>query len=71
MVHSSGNNTNTRQVEAYGTVDGMASFQVNRHLDLRLNISNLNDSYYFERLGGGHLIPGPSRYAMVTTNFHF
>lgn len=64
-----GNNANTRQVDAYGTVDGMVSYQVNKHLDLRLNVSNLNDSYYFERLGGGHLIPGPSRYALVTTNF--
>jgi len=66
-----GNNTNTRQVKSYGTVDAMASYNVNRFLDLRLNVSNLNDSYYFERLGGGHLIPGPSRFAMVTTNFHF
>jgi catecholate siderophore receptor len=66
-----GNNSNTRQVEAYGTVDAMVSYNVNKYLDLRFNLSNLNDSYYFERLGGGHLIPGPSRYALVTTNFHF
>ncbi|HEU0121401.1 MAG TPA: TonB-dependent siderophore receptor [Bryobacteraceae bacterium] len=66
-----GNNINTRQVKAYGTVDAMASYTVNRHLDLRLNVSNLNDSYYFERLGGGHLIPGASRFALFTTNFHF
>lgn len=66
-----GNNTNTRSVDSYSTVDVMGSYQVNRHLDLRLNISNLNDAYYFERLGGGHLIPGASRYALFTTNFHF
>ena len=66
-----GNNTNTRQVEAYGTVDAMASYSINRHVDLRMNVSNLNDVYYFERLGGGHLIPGPSRYVMVTTNLRF
>jgi len=66
-----GNNTNTRYVDGYGTVDVMGSYAVHRHLDLRLNVSNLNDAYYFERLGGGHLIPGPSRYVMVTTNFRF
>jgi len=66
-----GNNSNTRSVAAYATVDAMASYQVNRHLDLRFNISNLNNEYYFERLGGGHLIPGPGRYALVSTNFRF
>lgn len=66
-----GNNVNTRFVGSYSTVDAMASYKVNNHLDVRFNVSNLNDAYYFERLGGGHLIPGPSRWAMVTTNFHF
>ena len=66
-----GNNTNTRKVDAYATLDAMGSFNVSRHLDLQLNLSNLSDTYYFERLGGGHLIPGPSRYVRVTTNFHF
>lgn len=66
-----GNNTNTRKVDAYATVDAMVSYRAHDKLDLRLNLSNLNNAYYFERLGGGHLIPGPSRYVLVTTNFHF
>ena len=66
-----GNNTNTRKVDAYATLDTMASYRVNQHLDLRLNLSNMNNEYYFERLGGGHLVPGPSRYVLFTTNFHF
>jgi catecholate siderophore receptor len=66
-----GNNTNTRFVDSYYTIDAMASYQVNRHFDVRFNVSNLNDAYYFERLGGGHLIPGASRYAMVSTNLRF
>jgi catecholate siderophore receptor len=66
-----GNNTNTRQVGSYSTLDLMGSYRLSRHLDLRLNLSNLNNEYYFERLGGGHLIPGSSRYLLVTTNFHF
>jgi catecholate siderophore receptor len=39
-----GNNINTRQVDGYATLDGMAC---------------------------GHLIPGPSRYVLLTTSFQF
>jgi catecholate siderophore receptor len=66
-----GNNTNTRSVDSFVTLDAMASYQVSKHLDLRFNVSNLNNDYYFERLGGGHLVPGASRYALLTTNFRF
>jgi catecholate siderophore receptor len=66
-----GNNINTRRVDGYWTVDGMASYNVNRHLDLRLNLTNMNDAFYFDRLGGGHLIPGPARTLLVSSNFRF
>lgn len=66
-----GNNTNTRFVDNYWTVDAMAMYPVARFLDLRLNLYNLNDAYYFDRLGGGHLIPGAGRNVLVSTNFRF
>jgi catecholate siderophore receptor len=66
-----GNNTNTRRVDGFWTFDAMASYAVHRHLDLRLNLSNLSDAFYFDRLGGGHLIPGPARALLVSTNFRF
>ena len=66
-----GNNTNTRYVEKYWTLDAMASYPVTSKMDLRLNLYNLNNAYYFDRLGGGHLIPGASRSVMVSTAFHF
>lgn len=66
-----GNNINTRQVDSYATLDAMGSYAVNKHLDLRLNVSNANNAYYFDRLGGGHLVPGPARFVQVTTNFRF
>src|SRR5262245_61027324 len=40
-----GNNIGTRWVDRYWTLDAMASYSVNRHLDLRLNVSNWNDAY--------------------------
>jgi len=66
-----GNNIGTRRVDDYWTLDAMAAYPISKHVDLRLNLYNLNNAYYFERLAGGHLIPGPSRTVMATTNFRF
>jgi len=66
-----GNNINTRQVEAYWLLDAMASFPVSRRLDLRLNLYNLTNEYYFDRLGGGHLVPGAGRSVLVSAGFRF
>lgn len=66
-----GNNSNTRQVDGYWLLDAMASFPLSKHIDLRLNLYNLTNAYYFDRLGGGHLIPGAGRSALVSTGFRF
>ena len=66
-----GNNTNTRQVDNYWLLDAMASYPLSDHIELRLNMFNLTDSYYFDRLGGGHLIPGAGRSVMFSTSFRF
>ena len=66
-----GNNANTRRVDAYWTVDLMASYRLSERVDVRFNVFNLNDAYYFDRLGGGHLIPGPARSANVSLGFKF
>lgn len=66
-----GNNTNTRQVDSYWTVDAMAAYPLNEHLDLRLNLYNLTNTYYFDRLGGGHLIPGAGRTVNLSLGLRF
>jgi catecholate siderophore receptor len=66
-----GNNINTRFVEGYWVVDAMASYPLSDKIDLRLNMYNLTDKYYFDRLGGGHLIPGPARSVLLSTSFRF
>ncbi len=66
-----GNNINTRRVGSYWTIDAMAMYPLTSRVDLRLNLYNLNDAYYFDRLGGGHLIPGPARSANVSLGFRF
>jgi catecholate siderophore receptor len=66
-----GNTINTRQVDSYWLLDAMASFPLGRHLDLRVNLYNLTNDFYFDRLGGGHLIPGAGRSVLVSTGFRF
>jgi catecholate siderophore receptor len=66
-----GNNTNTRQVNSYWTFDATAAYPLSNHIDLRLNLYNLNNAYYFDRLGGGHLIPGAARSANFSLGFRF
>ena len=65
------NTVNTRQVDAYWTFDLMASYPISKHVDLKLNLYNLTNNFYFDRIGGGHVVPGPGRIAMVGTSFRF
>ncbi len=65
------NTINTRAVDAYWTFDAMASYPLTEHIDLKLNLFNLTDKFYFDRLGGGHIVPGPGRAAMISTSFRF
>jgi catecholate siderophore receptor len=65
------NATNTATVPSYWLVNGLASYDVNSHLTLRLNMQNLTDEVYVDRIGGGHYIPGPRRQVMLTTDVKF
>lgn len=66
-----GNTTNTRVVDSYWLVEGMASYPLTEKIDLRLNLYNLTNRYYFEQIGGGHLVPGPGRSASLSASFSF
>jgi catecholate siderophore receptor len=66
-----GNTINTRFVEGYWTFDAMASYPLNSHIDLQLNLYNLTDTFYYDRLGGGHVVPGPGRSMTIRTSFRF
>jgi catecholate siderophore receptor len=66
-----GNTINTRSVDAYWTFDAMASYPISERIDLKLNLYNLTDKFYFDRIGGGHIVPGPGRSAVLGTSFRF
>lgn len=66
-----GNNSNTRFVDSYWTLEGMVSYPITDYMDLRLNLYNLNNAYYYDRLGGGHVVPGAARSANLSLGFRF
>jgi catecholate siderophore receptor len=63
--------TNVRRAPSYTLYDAMASYDLNSRLTLRLNVNNLTDERYIDRVGGGHFIPGAGRSATLSTSFRF
>lgn len=61
----------TRVAPSYRLFDAMAAYHVSDHLTLRLNVNNLTDEQYIDRVGGGHFIPGPGRSVALTTGIAF
>lgn len=66
-----GNNINTRVVESYWVADAMMSVRISKNIDLRLNVNNIGDKNYIDRIGGGHIIPGAGRVVLVSSGFSF
>ncbi|WP_307729895.1 TonB-dependent receptor domain-containing protein [Massilia sp. H6] len=58
---------------SYWVVDAMASYRINAHLDLRLNVYNLGDEAYVAAINksGYRYTPGAPRAASLTANFRF
>ncbi|MES2311159.1 MAG: catecholate siderophore receptor Fiu [Pseudomonadota bacterium] len=59
--------------EAYWVFDAMASYPLNKQLDLQLNLYNLFDKDYVAAINksGYRYTPGTPRSAMLTVNFRF
>ncbi|HEV7238352.1 MAG TPA: TonB-dependent siderophore receptor [Thermoanaerobaculia bacterium] len=65
------NATSTAEVPSYWLLNAMASYDVSRALTLRLNVNNLADEQYVDRVGGGHYVPGPGRSVVVNAEIDF
>lgn len=64
--------TNTaRLAPSYWTFDAMLSYKISKNVTVRLNIYNLADERYVDRVGGGHFVPGPGRSAALTASIKF
>ncbi len=66
-----GNTINTRFVDGYWLIDATASYRINKHIDVRMNMNNLTDKYYFDRITGGQVVPGAARSILISTNLNF
>ena len=65
------NNTNTVMVPAFIRLDATAAYKMEKY-DVRLNIFNLTNTYYFEQVAasdGGRGVPGSGLTAMLTLNY--
>ncbi len=60
-----------RTAPDYWTLDAMLNYKVNEKLSFRLNIYNLADERYIDRVGGGHFVPGAGRSAALTATVKF
>lgn len=65
------NVSNARFVNGYWTADLMAGMPIGDKIDLRVNLTNVTDEYFFDRVGGGHLVPGPARQLIGSLYFRF
>jgi catecholate siderophore receptor len=65
------NTTTDLSVPSYWLVNAMASYELNSHLTLRVNGTNLGNRHYPDRVGGGHYVPGPTRTVQATATVGF
>jgi catecholate siderophore receptor len=66
--------TNAAAIQAltkYWVVNAMASYPVNRHLTLQLNVNNIGDTKYADKAYDRHFMPGPSRQILFSPVFSF
>lgn len=67
-----GNTANTKYVPGYTRFDAMASYVLNRHLTLQLNVQNLTNRYYFNQAYASHYASvAPGRSAILNLDYTF
>jgi catecholate siderophore receptor len=60
-----------KQVPGYWVFNAMAKYQVNEHVDIRANVYNLADKYYYDQIHPAHIVPGAARSALLGITFKF
>ena len=66
------NVNNNKYVPGYTRFDAMAAYQVNQQVALQLNVQNLTDKFYFDRVSSPHYAGvAPGRSASLTASVKF
>jgi len=55
----------------YWVANAMASYLVNRHITLQLNLNNIGDTVYADRAYDRHFMPGPTRQILFSPVISF
>ncbi|MFM9436445.1 catecholate siderophore receptor [Janthinobacterium sp. CG_23.3] len=67
-----GNINNNKSVPGYTRVDAMASYVVNKNVTMQLNVQNLGDKLYFDKVSSPHYAGvAAGRSATLTANLKF
>ncbi|MBH2030731.1 MAG: TonB-dependent siderophore receptor [Moraxellaceae bacterium] len=67
-----GNATNTKWVPGYVRYDAMARYNVDKNVDLQLNVNNLSDKRYFTKAYSSHYATeAEGRSAVLSINFKY
>lgn len=66
-----GNSNTSRTAPGYWTCDAMINYEVTEKFNVRLNVYNIADERYIDRVGGGHFVPGAGRSAAITATYKF
>ena len=67
-----GNAANTKFIPGYVRYDAMARYNVNKNVDLQLNINNLSDERYFTKAYASHYATeAEGRSAVLAINFKY
>ena len=67
-----GDAANTKYVSGYVRYDAMARYNVNKNVDLQLNVNNLSDKRYFTKAYASHYATeAEGRSAVVSLNFKY
>ena len=62
---------NLRSAPGYWLFDASISKQFTKNIKAQINVYNLADELYIDRVGGGHFIPGAGRTVAVTVGIAF
>ena len=60
-----------KQVPGYWVFNAMAKYPLSEHVELRANVYNLADKYYYDQIHPAHIVPGAARSALLGINFKF
>jgi catecholate siderophore receptor len=60
-----------KQAPGYWVVNAMVKKSLGERIELRANIYNLADNYYYDQIHPAHVVPGAARAATLDLNFKF